>query len=315
VNETITCTFSNQQSGSLTVTKQVVWNDITPDTSQTFTICVQGPSYPTPDCQQADWDGGDLLWAGLVPGTYTVSETSPGAEWDVSITPSATVVVAAGGAAAVTVTNTNTGVSVYRTYLPFIIKEPAQVQLPDLVVSELSIIPAQAAYTTSDDVTIKVTVTNTGQTPTASGFWVDLYINPNPVPTHANLPLPWYDTTPQPICSTCFGISWSVEQALAPGESIELFSTSASYEEAFTYWLGWLPAGTHNLYAYADTFNVDNLPGVIDEIDENNNRAEILGVQVTGENRPTSGTTLNRLLRGGEFPQRPMPRLAPREGE
>ncbi len=97
----VTCTFKNTEkplTGSLEVTKYVSWNNVTPDESKTFEICIKGPSYPNGDedgaCQEADFDGDVLTWNKLEVGEYTVSETDPGDEWDVRITDSpATVVV------------------------------------------------------------------------------------------------------------------------------------------------------------------------------------------------------------------------------
>ncbi len=79
------CTFTNTQRGSLEVTKTVDWNGVTPDTGQTFEICITGPSFPsTPDCKTADYDGATLTWSDLLPGDYTVDETDPGTSWVVS---------------------------------------------------------------------------------------------------------------------------------------------------------------------------------------------------------------------------------------
>jgi hypothetical protein len=84
--ETVNCYFENRQRGSLEVTKIVVWNGVDPDVTKTFTICIEGPSYPTPDCKIADYDGGMLTWDNLIPGDYIVTEEDPGVEWGVTIT-------------------------------------------------------------------------------------------------------------------------------------------------------------------------------------------------------------------------------------
>ncbi len=102
--KTITNTF---KLGSLEVTKTVNWNGVTPDTTKEFEICIAGPSYPNGDCKKADYDGTVLSWTNLIPGSYTVSETNPGASWTVDISGSPAAVPANGGKATATVTNTH----------------------------------------------------------------------------------------------------------------------------------------------------------------------------------------------------------------
>jgi len=92
--------------GSLEITKTVDWSGYTPDTGQTFEICITGPSYPTGNCKTADYDGEVLTWDNLIPGDYTVTETDPGTEWSVVVTGSPATVVAGGAAAQAEVTNT-----------------------------------------------------------------------------------------------------------------------------------------------------------------------------------------------------------------
>jgi hypothetical protein len=117
-NVTLTLTATGESSGliaqtiftdifitSITVTKVVDWNGTTPDPGKTFQICVQGPSYPTPDCQDFGYLGDTLSWYPDLDGTYTVTETDPGLSWTVSGSPS-TVEVVGGNDAAATITNT-----------------------------------------------------------------------------------------------------------------------------------------------------------------------------------------------------------------
>ena len=106
-NKDIVCTITNNRKlGSLKVTKTVNWNGVTPDTTQTFQICITGPSYPTTaNCKTIDYDGGNLTWTGLIPGNYTVNETNPGVLWDVTITGSPATVPSCGGQALAAVTN------------------------------------------------------------------------------------------------------------------------------------------------------------------------------------------------------------------
>jgi hypothetical protein len=116
---TATATVANARKlGSLKVTKTVVWKGVKPDPAQTFSICIQGPSYPvTPNCKTFDFDGGSETWSNLIPGDYTVTETDPGTSWIVVVTGSPATVPTDGGQAEAGVTNTfDPGyVTVYKT--------------------------------------------------------------------------------------------------------------------------------------------------------------------------------------------------------
>ncbi|MEM8619269.1 MAG: ExeM/NucH family extracellular endonuclease [Actinomycetota bacterium] len=95
------------ERGPLEVTKTVDWSGSTPDGTRTFEICIQGPSYPDGGepgaCQSIGSNGGVVTWAELEAGAYTVTETNPGADWNVEITGSpATVTSEATASAAVT---------------------------------------------------------------------------------------------------------------------------------------------------------------------------------------------------------------------
>ena len=103
VSATVTNTL---RSGSLEVTKTVNWNGATPDPAKTFAICITGPSYGAPNCQNADFDGATLLWPNLIPGDYVVSEPDPGSGWSAAVTNSPVTVPAGGLPAQATVANT-----------------------------------------------------------------------------------------------------------------------------------------------------------------------------------------------------------------
>jgi hypothetical protein len=99
---------NNHTLGSLEVTKSVNWNGVPSVNPTTFEICVKGPSFPLGTeqgaCQDFTYPGGlTKSWSGLLPGSYAVSETDPGASWTVS--GEGSVSVSAGGSAAKTVTN------------------------------------------------------------------------------------------------------------------------------------------------------------------------------------------------------------------
>jgi len=105
--------------GHLAVTKTVYWNGAQPDPGKTFEICITGPTYPDGSCMVADYDGATLTWYDLTPGSYTVTETDPGAGWTVSISGSPATVVADQTASAI-VTNTHAApdISVTKTANP-----------------------------------------------------------------------------------------------------------------------------------------------------------------------------------------------------
>lgn len=145
--------------------------------------------------------------------------------------------------------------------------------------TNIEIVPAKQAFTTSDQVKISVTVKNQGSAATASGFWVDLYVQPSAAPAINTL---WHE-----ICgiTPCVGMAWPVRQSLAPGESIML-TTAASYDPQRSFWLGWLPSGTSDIYAFADSWNISGVSGAVIESDEQNNRFHLGGLSVSGENPP-----------------------------
>jgi carbon monoxide dehydrogenase subunit G len=97
---------NTRKRGSLTINKVADWNGIEPDTTKTFLICITGPSFPSGDCKATDFDGGALLWEELIPGSYSVSEQNPGAEWNVQVKDSPALVPIDGSSAAASVLNT-----------------------------------------------------------------------------------------------------------------------------------------------------------------------------------------------------------------
>jgi uncharacterized repeat protein (TIGR01451 family) len=104
VSTTITNT---RKLGGLDVVKMVDWNGVTPDAGQTFTFTITGASFPSGDSKSVNYDGGTASWSGLVPGVYTVTETSPGSQWVTLPGLSQQVTVPAdGGTATTTFTNT-----------------------------------------------------------------------------------------------------------------------------------------------------------------------------------------------------------------
>ncbi len=97
--------------GSLAVTKSVNFNGALAEEAPagSFQLCIQGPSYSSPDCQSVA--GGNIAtWTGLLPGNYTVSETGQSSQWTVTVNGDAAnnpvVNVSIGEPATATVVNT-----------------------------------------------------------------------------------------------------------------------------------------------------------------------------------------------------------------
>lgn len=97
---------NTRKHGNLTITKVVNWSGITENTQKTFEICIEGPSFSSPNCNTTDSNGGDLTWSDLIPGDYNITETDPGSEWNTVITTSPVAVPVDGSTGTATVTNT-----------------------------------------------------------------------------------------------------------------------------------------------------------------------------------------------------------------
>ncbi|MDX1994971.1 MAG: putative Ig domain-containing protein, partial [bacterium] len=98
--EDVTCTFNNAEerveNGTVIVTKQVQWNGA-PAFDAEFTICLNGTGEPLCQTQTitAGMPSDTFTFENVPPGAYTVSETDPGANWEVSYT-SASITVEEG---------------------------------------------------------------------------------------------------------------------------------------------------------------------------------------------------------------------------
>ncbi|HEU4323344.1 MAG TPA: Ig-like domain-containing protein [Roseiflexaceae bacterium] len=154
------------------------------------------------------------------------------------------------------------------TFLPVVLKP----KLPDLQV-QMSVSTGQIIW--QEPAVITLVVTNRGNAP-ATNFWVDLYLNPSEPPVVPNKP--WNE-----VCTLdpCYGVAWFVSQTVEPGQSITLTTTPQSYFRENTRWVGFLPRGTMDVYAYVDSWNRDASGnaispfGAVYETSEANNRAEL----------------------------------------
>ncbi|MGD1997262.1 MAG: CARDB domain-containing protein, partial [Anaerolineae bacterium] len=158
-------------------------------------------------------------------------------------------------------------------YLPLIMRNFTP--KPDLQVTSLGVDPVSP--TAGDPVTVTVEVENVGEKATES-FWVDLYDDPSPPPTDANQL--WSDVCSGPL-EDCYGIAWYVDSGLDPGESVVLTSVGG-YETEQSHWLGYFAdSGSHDLYAFADSWNATVwFGGVLEHNEGVDNRAGPVTVNV-----------------------------------
>ncbi len=240
---------NTRKLGRLSVTKTVDWNDFKTDKDQTFTICIMGPSHPSGDCQTVGYTGGILSWADLVPGDYTVTETTPSGPWDVTVTGSPATVPEDGGSASASVLNFNRGGPIY---LPLFLN--SYVAAPDLVVEQIVV--------TSDSAQVVIKNQGNAPAPSSSPFWIDLYVDPDPVPTGVN-------QTWDNLCDQ--GIVWGIDGGgalpLEPGEALTLTLGDAHYWPSLSNFPGSLPAGTP-IYVQVDSANIHTTYGAVLESHE-----------------------------------------------
>lgn len=146
-------------------------------------------------------------------------------------------------------------------YLPLILRNYAPPR-PDLQITDLKVTTGELVV--GQPVTVAVTVQNVGGA-AAGPFWVDLYDNPDPPPTKANQP--WNALCSGPA-EDCYGIAWHVADGLAAGESV-LLSSLRGYDTDQTRWPDtFAESGTHDLYAFADSWNPGVAYGAVEEPDD-----------------------------------------------
>jgi hypothetical protein len=146
-------------------------------------------------------------------------------------------------------------------YLPLIVNRYAPPDIPDApdLVMERVIASTDA---------IALVIGNEGTRTAEGGFWVDAYIDPDPVPNGVNQI--WPDLADQ-------GMVWGVTRDLAPGEVITLTLGDAYYRPEYSEFSGHLSIGTW-VYAQADSANANTDYGAILEVDE------VIGIDYTNIN-------------------------------
>jgi hypothetical protein len=179
----------------------------------------------------------------------------------------------------------------YSIFLPFVFKR--HVFAPDLVVEDL--------VATRNNV--QVVIKNQGNAPVTDEFWVDVYIDPNPVPTAVNQT--WGDLGN-------WGLVWGVtEQALPlqPGDVLTLAKGDEYYWAGLSSFPDKLEGGTP-VYAQVDSANVATSYGAVLEIHEvigepyNNISGTVSTTRVTGADLPPA-EGVSRPAWLGNLPPRP----------
>ncbi|MBN1889707.1 MAG: hypothetical protein JW850_17050, partial [Thermoflexales bacterium] len=146
------------------------------------------------------------------------------------------------------------GPGVYHLYLPVVAR--AFVHAPDLVVSSVTVSGNSVQVVIENHGNMAVPVNSTNE------FWVDLYVNPNPLPSGVNQT--WNDGR------STQGIAWGVTQdalpALGPGGVLTLTLGDKYYSPDLSNYSSLAPATP--IYVQVDSFNTDTAYGAVLESHE-----------------------------------------------
>ncbi|MCB0162597.1 MAG: DUF11 domain-containing protein [Anaerolineae bacterium] len=122
-----------------------------------------------------------------------------------------------------------------RAFLPILLRDFALG--PDLIVDELAVTATE----------VSVTIKNIGTEAVIDGFWVDLYLDPDPPPTQVNQR--WEDVGAE-------GLVWGVAgPAILPGQSVTLTLNHPAYDPTRSHVTLPIPPGTP-VYAQVDSINL-----------------------------------------------------------
>jgi uncharacterized repeat protein (TIGR01451 family) len=185
-----------------------------------------------------------------------------------------------------------------KVYLPLISKAPSI----DLAIRSLTIDPPSLLV--NQPATINLVIENRGDTATSSPFWVDLYIDPDPALMPPKVNQTW------DMAGSQYGLTWLVEQPVAPGQPLTL--TSRSYNAQFSDWPGSFNCfGTHTLYAQVDSFNGTSPFAAVQESNESNNTIGPVPVPVSCPPNATAScvplSAREHAREPGTIPTRPPP--------
>jgi hypothetical protein len=182
-------------------------------------------------------------------------------------------------------------------YLPFVVQaatttQPEPTGLPDLVVDHINITKTN----------IEIVIRNQGAVSVTGPFWVDAYINPNPVPTKVNQIWPYLARE---------GMVWAVTSGalpLAPGGTFTLTVGDRLYRADLSTLPSSLAAGTQ-VYVQVDSANANTNYGGILETHEQNGGAYN---NINNATVPTGGVKFNAVSAAEhvpvdtQLPSRPM---------
>ncbi|WP_110515633.1 CSLREA domain-containing protein [Herpetosiphon llansteffanensis] len=198
------------------------------------------------------WNIDDIMVAGCVGSGSTNTPTATATNTPTTTTTNTPTNTPTATATATVSTPTNTPIATAtgtpfvgtsRNFLPVVMRNC----YPDLVVSSITV-----------DQQLEVIVTNQGNCAANAAFWVDLYLAPNPAPSHVNQQ--WWDVAQQ-------GMVWGVTQSLEPGQSITLHPYDRYYSASRSAWSNHIAAQT-KLYVQADAYNAATNYGAVLEVHE-----------------------------------------------
>ena len=235
VGEVITYTYTVENTGDVTLTNVSASDDRLGAISLGSATLAPGAT----TTGSATYLVGESDLPGPLINTVMVTGTPPVGD-DVTDTDTATVYLGPAPAPAES-----------KIYLPIITNNyappaPAPPAAPDLVVE--SIIATGSS--------VQVVVKNQGDGPVTDEFWVDVYINPDPVPTGVNQI--WND-----LCDE--GLVWGITAdalPLDPGDVIILTIGDAYYWPEYSNFSGSLPTGTQ-VYAQVDSASTETTYGAV----------------------------------------------------
>jgi hypothetical protein len=145
------------------------------------------------------------------------------------------------------------GSSDHKIYLPLIFSQGGPAAGPDLVVQKVL----------ATGPTLQLVIKNQGNAPVADAFWVDLYLNPNPIPTGVNQL--WDDG--RSTHGAVWGVTPDLLPALTPTGVLTLTVGDAHYWPSLSNLPTLLPAGTI-IYGQVDSANLNTPYGGVLEIHE-----------------------------------------------
>jgi hypothetical protein len=199
----------------------------------TVTVSPPGSGTPTGNVTVTDGDGNSCVGA-VAAGSCTLTPTAVGPK---------TLTASYAGDANF---NSSSGAASHQVepiylYLPLVLNN--HVVAPNLVVKDL--VAASGGIT--------VVIENRGNAPVVDDFWVDVYVDPDTVPTAVNQT--WDVVGAQ-------GLAWGVEADLAPGEALTLTVGGDYYAEEYSD-VSWPLAVGTPVYAQVDSADAETDYGAV----------------------------------------------------